>query len=263
MELREQAHSNVAKFAIKLARRHRLLRMIREEEAASLSTRLGLRVLYGPCEGLNLLPSSSWGKSDLPLKVLGVYEQPLIPFIERVCPVETVVCIGAADGYYGIGLVVSGRASRSICFELTEAVRKTIAATARHNKVAEKIEILGKAEPEGLRSCLASRTCKSQLVIIDIEGGEFELLDAGVLAALSGAHVLIEMHPDLHANGQQAQRELLERAARHFDVEVVHDHGRIYPDVPELAELSDDQRCIILSEGRVRQMEWLLLTPRA
>lgn len=261
--LRERAHTSVARLGVKVARRHRLLRIIREEEAASLSEILGLRVLFGPCKGLSLLPDASWGRSDLPLKVLGMYEQPVHAFIERACPVDSVVCIGAADGYYGIGLVVAGHAERAVCFELTEAGREVLAATASHNDVSGRIAIMGKADPANLLAGLEAHPAGTRLVIVDIEGGEFDLLTPEVLAALSSAHVLVELHPRNVAGGMRRQRDLLERASPHFDAAIVRDQGRTYPAIPQIADLSDDQRSIIVSEGRQAQMEWLLLTPRA
>lgn len=262
LPVREQLHTLLARAAVKIARRHRLLRVIREQEAADVVGNLGLTVRHGPCAGLKLLPEASWGRSDLPAKVLGTYEQPLHEFLRRNGPFAQAVCIGAADGYYGVGLVASGLARSSLCFEMSERGREVIAATAALNGVSDRIRVEGKADAQTLARCLSMLPAKGALFIVDIEGAEYDLLTADVLSGLAGHHVLVELHPHLVSNGPALQRRLVEDAARHFQARTVRDHGRELPDIPELAHLSDDQRCIICSEARETQMEWLLLSPR-
>jgi hypothetical protein len=262
LPVRERLHTLLARAAIKIGRRHRLLRVIREQEAADVVGRLGLTVRHGPCAGLKLLPEASWGRSDLPAKVLGTYEQPLHDFIRRNGPFERAVCIGAADGYYGVGLVVSGLAKSALCFEMSERGREVIAATAALNGVGDRVAVEGKADAQTLAGCLSMLPARGALFIVDIEGAEYDLLTADVLFGLAGHHVLIELHPHLVPNGLAAQQRLIGDATPHFQVAIVRDHGRELPDIPELAHLSDDQRCIICSEARETQMEWLLLSPR-
>lgn len=262
LPVREQVHTFFARAMIKIARRHRLLRVIREQEAAQVVGHLGLTVRYGLCAGLKLLPEASWGRSDLPAKVLGTYEQPLHDFVRANAPVEQVVCIGAADGYYGVGLVVSGLAKSALCFEMSERGREVIAATAALNGVGHRVAVEGIADAQTLTACLSRLPAKGVLFIVDIEGAEYGLLTSDVLSKLSGHHVLVELHPNLVSNGPAAQERLLTDASRYFQCDIVRDRGRELPDIPELAELSDDQRCIICSEAREAQMEWLLLSPR-
>ena len=245
---------------VAVGRRHRLLRIVREQEADIFARKLGLVVRSGPAQGLRLLTNSSWGKSDLANKVMGLYEQPVHSFIGSISPIRRVVCIGAADGYYGVGLVVSGKASSATCFEMSDKGREVIEATAAFNGVSHKVEVLGKADDFTIKACLKDEL--SDLFLIDIEGGEYDLLSAPVLESMSRSHVLVELHPHLVCDGERAQCRLLDDAAKYFHVSIINDDNRILPDLPELKQLSDDQRWLMCSEAREHQMRWLALTPR-
>ena len=64
----------------------------------------GTVVMAGPLKGLDFLPHSAEGCHVA--KLLGCYEQPLHPFIERAIQTayQVVVNIGCAEGYYAVGM---------------------------------------------------------------------------------------------------------------------------------------------------------------
>lgn len=125
---------------------------------------------YGPLRGFKLESESSWNSADLGSKIFGMYEQEVMELLltqrgnHDIC-----INIGAADGYYGVGLVSSNIFSRSICYELTEAGRQVIAKTAQLNQVTNKVEIRGQATrafPEELQALgIALPQC---LILADI-----------------------------------------------------------------------------------------------
>lgn len=75
---------------------------------------LGGVVKYGPFKGLSLAKNNWWGGGDFGSMLLGLYEKEVLDFLfsERLDAVESFVDVGAADGYYAIGMVRSGRAKK-------------------------------------------------------------------------------------------------------------------------------------------------------
>jgi hypothetical protein len=70
---------------------------------------LGGEVRYGPFKGLKLDKETWWGKLDLGSQCLGLYEKELLQQIEAITEnkYQTFIDIGAADGYYAIGMLKS------------------------------------------------------------------------------------------------------------------------------------------------------------
>ena len=90
----------------------------------------------GPFEGMKLDGEANTSAAAHGLKILGLYETPVMDQMLEWCPTEVLVDIGAADGYYPIGMLKRGLAKRAICFEMTEAGRAAIAKNAKLNGVA-------------------------------------------------------------------------------------------------------------------------------
>lgn len=64
----------------------------------------GTTVMEGPIKGMDFLPQSAEGCHIA--KLLGCYEQPLLPYIEAAIQAgyPTIVNIGCAEGYYAVGM---------------------------------------------------------------------------------------------------------------------------------------------------------------
>ncbi len=74
-------------------------------------------VVQGGClTGFRIVNEHSWGTADLCSKLLGFYEQQNQDIFTQSSK-PTLVDLGAADGYWGVGLVQAGHFERSICFE--------------------------------------------------------------------------------------------------------------------------------------------------
>ncbi len=76
------------------------------------------RVRAGPFAGMRYVDTSV-GSCFIP-KLLGTYERELASKVEWICrqQPELVVDIGAAEGYYAIGLAMRIPAARVVAFEL-------------------------------------------------------------------------------------------------------------------------------------------------
>ncbi len=221
-------------------------------------------VRYGPLKGFKLDDDPSWGTGDLAPKLFGLYEQEILKLLSDLRGKRRVLInLGAADGYYGVGLVRSGFFERSVCFEQTEKGRGVIAKTAQDNGVADKVTILGAASAD-FPKVVADLGCKASdcLVLSDIEGGEFSIFSAQCLADLAGAHIIIELHGFLAVNGNVLESNLISNGRQLFVPSIVKTSTRDLSTIPELDALRNSDRWLICSEGRPKLMSWLILVPK-
>lgn len=85
---------------------------------------------------------------------------------------DVFIDIGAADGYYAIGLLMSKRVKRAICFELTAEGQDTIKVNWNLNDKPGNIEIYGDVLTDFEKS-VGGIDFNKVTVLVDIEGAEF------------------------------------------------------------------------------------------
>jgi hypothetical protein len=221
---------------------------------------LGHRVAYGPFRGLQLGAHSWWGV-DRAGMLLGLYEKEILDRFDGLpASHRTFIDLGAADGYYALGALVSDRFDHCYCYEACEQALERLAQNARLNQVADRLSILGLAKPDFWKDLQGIGVDLSKAVmVVDIEGGEFNLLDSSTLEAFRGAVIFVELHEFFRADGREAVIELKRRAEKHFRIEEFSSGPRDLSNFPEISTFRDDDRWLICSEGRPRPMTWLRL----
>ncbi len=220
-------------------------------------------VKYGPFTGLHLDRETWWGKLDLGSQCLGLYEKEILNLIDatEAGRFSTFIDIGAADGYYAIGMLVSGKVGRTICFEQTEKGRSVIAENWKKNHSVGELTILGEANAASF-AALNRADLNNALVLVDVEGFEFDLLTDEVLSLLKSSTVVIEIHHWMD-NFLDKYTTFLRHAANYFEVEVIERVERETSNLPELRDFTDDNRLLLTSERRPGVMRFLKLIPKA
>lgn len=262
MGLAEPLHKFAANQFVTLGREHRLLPLIRRRLAAAHVARLGLKVLHGPMTGFELAPGAVWGESDHLLKLLGLYEQPLLTAMAVGGPWRRFYNVGAADGFYGVGMLTAGLAEASICWEMEAASRTLIAQTARLNGETDRITVFGEADETLSEAEGDLAPGAGDLVLVDIEGFEYTLLSDEFLSRCADATVMVELHPFLVDDGAEKEAALIARASVQFDVSFIDDCMKDLTGVDELRACSDDERWLLCSEAREAMMRWMVLKPK-
>lgn len=220
-------------------------------------------VRYGPFKGLKLERDTWWGSLDLGSQCLGLYELEILNFIAQIEPGQfsNFIDIGAADGYYATGMLKSGKFPKAICFEQSEKGRDTIARNWRRNGSEGVLEIYADANPETV-SALSPNDLTGALVMVDIEGAEFDLLLKETLGIFRRSTIIIEIHNWIE-NFMDRYAAFLEDASWYFDVECFERIDRPTSGIPELRDFTDDNRLLLVSERRPCLMRFLKLSPRA
>lgn len=223
------------------------------------------RAVAGPFRGMRieLSPLSS---RHLLGYILGSQELELRPAIEAVVArgYRTMLNVGAADGYYAVGLALRAPQAQVEAFEALPELHPVIARTAAANGVADRIAVEGSCTPAVLRARLASAEAPA-LIMMDIEGGEIELLDPAAIPELAQADILVETHDAFVAH---ATATLIDRFQKTHDVACYTARPRVLGDFPQdflprLRRWFPRLAVELMNERRTGRQRWLLLTAKA
>lgn len=245
-----QQHPEMLGIALEWARRN-------------LSERLrnhhGNTIAHGPFKGLKLVEDAHWGSSDLGAMILGLYEQEILAELSAGPKRRCFIDLGAADGYYGLGVLAGDLFEKSYCFEITEKGRAVIARNAALNSLQDRVTILGEATPD-FYTAIDPADLADATLLVDIEGAEFDIVNDATFRAFAKSIVIIEIHewyPDIQ---QKLQRLVQQSAATHAMRQITTGARDLSP-YPELKALNDSERWLICSEGRPYRMSWFRFDP--
>lgn len=224
-------------------------------QATLLADRLGDHVHDGPFTGMEL-PAGAVCSERWP-KLAGTYEEELRPVLAHCLERHptTAVNVGAAEGYYAVGLARAG-VSRVIAVDALARARRRLREVAAVNGVADRIEVRALATRRRLDSWLSG----GGLVVMDCEGAEYGLLDPARCPNLARADVLVEIH-EFAVTGLTA--ELTARFAPTHTVELIHQAPRDPDRVGLLAGLDPATRRAAVAEQRPGRLLWAYLEARA
>jgi hypothetical protein len=218
------------------------------------------RVRSGPFSGMRYV-TGSVGSAYLP-KLLGIYERELSVHLEGMCgKPDLIVNVGAAKGYYAVGLALRNPQARVIAFEAEEKGRLALTEMAHLNGVSGQIEIRCWCAPVDLQAALAGS--RLPLLICDVEGYEETLLDVQAVPALERATILTELH-EFVIPGISAL--LIERFEKTHKIERIWQQPRTRQDFPwrtlGTVLLPKSYLDWAVSEWRPERMSWLWMMPR-
>jgi hypothetical protein len=217
-------------------------------------------VMRGPFKGMRFPDPECYIDSRFE-KVFGAYEHELFPVIASLpdmpARIERVIVLGASDGFYAVGLGLLLPETSVIAFEMLEVRRRTLAAVAELNGVADRVIIHGMATSESLRLAL---TLGRSLVFCDVDGAERELLDPENTPELRGACILVETH-DCFVKGVCDQ--LKSHFAPSHVIKEIFMNGPDFGFLPELAGLPMHEVDAMVGSDRPMLQTWLWMTPRS
>lgn len=222
--------------------------------------RVGGRIPQGPFSGMRYIRDSV-GSAYVP-KLLGIYERELVNCVEQACASRfpLIVDIGAAEGYYAVGMSLRNPNARIIAFEMEQRGRKALQELAALNGVDSRIQIREKCVRADLEAVLVNSD--RALVICDVEGDEEKLLDPVAIPALAHTQLLVETH-DFVLRG--VTERLVERFSPTHQVRRIWQEGRDQKEMPyrTLATALLPHRYLkwAVSEWRPEQMSWLWMEP--
>jgi hypothetical protein len=216
------------------------------------------RVLGGPFAGMRYV-GRAVGSAWCP-KLLGTYELEIQAAVENAIGwrPDVVVNLGAAEGYYAVGLARRLLETKIIAYEACGQFHSLIGRLAARNGVAARCEVRGTATLAELEVDLA--TADRPLVVCDVDGAELALLDPDAAPTLRRAAILVELHDVL--TGQPIAEEIRGRFAATHDIEEFKSRRRTAADLPEGVRLPHRMVKIALAERDPDSEEWFWMRPR-
>jgi hypothetical protein len=217
------------------------------------------RVIAGPFKDLTYAPGWNVGNA-LYAKYCGIYERELHSiwcelFEEQF---STIIDVGSAEGYYVVGCARVFPQAQVIGFEVTEKDRNALEKLAELNGVRDRVQTAGWCDENTLIETL--NLCRGKtLLIIDIEGGEIDLLTERSLAFLKDCVLIVETH-DLKRPG--CTDHVANLFSKTHNIRVIEAVKRSEADLtialPPLL-----QRTIMAMVGDLRPLpqQWLVMTP--
>lgn len=223
--------------------------------ARRLAEGCGNVVQSGPFSGMTL--TSARASGSLAAFLLGSYESELHEALEELIDhrPSNVINVGAAEGYYAVGMARRLPHSTIWAFDLDKQAQRLIHRTARLNGVSDRVRIGGECT-SAIIGRVATPGC---LLIVDVDGFELDLLQPDAVPALRTSSLLVELHdfvdPTLSATVEG-------RFAATHDCQHIAIQPRDSNDYPPLRHFAAADQVLALSEGRLTPQSWAVLVPR-
>lgn len=218
-------------------------------------------VSYGPFRGLKLTTDSWWGGADRSSVLLGLYEQEVLDSLTHIPNrYKIFIDLGAADGYYGIGVLINNLFEKSYCFEISERGQEVIRNNALLNNVSDRVEVRGIAN-NNFYNQISADDLGHSVLFIDIEGGEFDLLDKTTFSIFKRSIIFVELHDWLFEDGDAKLKKLRDDSLITHTISELTMTSRDLSKFDVLKKFSDTDRWLICSEGRGQLMTWLRFDP--
>ena len=167
---------------------------------------------------------------------------------------------GAAEGFHIISLLKKKIFKTAVAFEINKKSRDLLIKNAINNNVKKKISVYSKANFASLKK-LEIKNFKKTLFLLDIEGAEFNLFDKNFCRYFSKSFFIIEDHNFIILNKKKTN-SFYKTIKKFFKVEFVDDNFENPLNYKILDNLTEDEKYLILSEGRPLRMQWIILLPK-
>lgn len=218
-------------------------------------------IRYGPLTGVKI-KKFKWSTPDLGSILLGIYEKEIIHEVVDALNSNNKVNffhIGSSDGILLCGLSLNGYIDKGYSFEKDFDSRNNIIENLKVNNI-NNIELFPNAEPGFLLS-FEQEIVSDSVILIDVEGYEYELIDDNFLIYAKNSVIIIEIH-DFNSVLKLNKEYLLERTKQFHNQKLISLGSRNPFEFSEIDDWFDDEKWLLMSESRPAKMEWLILEPK-
>jgi hypothetical protein len=221
------------------------------------------QIKYGPYKGtkFSIKENRKIKFVDYGSYLLGLYEHNISDILtKKKDKLTNFVQLGTSVGYHAIGLIKNRYFNSAVCFEKDKAVKNILENNIKLNKCQKKIKVFSEAKENFY---LKINRPEKTMILIDIEGQEFKILNFSSITAIKKCHVIIEIHQWID-NFNIEYQKLLKILLKYFRIKfITHTEGPIEINkFKELNAFTDDNRYLICSEHRPSQMRYLYCIPK-
>ena len=218
----------------------------------AVGKRWGQVVAGGPFAGMRYIKEAFC--SAYSPKILGCYEAELHPALQVLVDraPRLILNIGAAEGYYAVGLALLLPDSTVRAYEIDAGARELCSGLARIN-CAENVSI----HAECTHQELDDLPLKGAFILCDCEGCELDLLRPDIVPSLLDCDLLVELHSCFDS---RITPEIRQRFEETHDITIISSAARDADSVATAAFLTPVQRQIAVDDGRGDWLQWALMT---
>lgn len=223
-----------------------------------------LSVSAGPFRGTRCKLTSTG--DGVVAKLAGTYEMEVYPAFDAAIlrKPEIVLDVGAAEGFYVVALARVLPEAKVIAYEAKQEWWARIEHLLSLNEVGSRCEIRGFCDKGKLSRLLGDNRGRPIFILMDIEGGEFDLLDEETLPLMGNTELLVELHEE---ESREPGDALAEKLRPTHMVELIwaretRNLGDVRSPWWKLScALLPPVRCR-LGEGRAYKMRWMHAVPK-
>ena len=222
------------------------------------------KILYGPYSGTKILTTYGWSNIDFCPKYLGSYEyqvQKKIIDLNKKKKFDYFIDLGAAEGYHIISLLKKKIFKQGLAFEISKKSREILKKNAQINKLNNRIRIYKDANLSSLKNALRNFNHRRLLFLVDIEGQEYDLFNKDFCKIFSKGTFIIEEHP-FNISNKRKIKNFNQNIKKYYNVEILKDTPKNPFNFSILEKYSDDEKYLMMSEGRPESMQWVILQPK-
>ncbi len=222
------------------------------------------KILYGPYSGTKILNSYGWSNIDFCPKYLGSYEyqvQKKIIDLNKKKKFDYFIDLGAAEGYHIISLLKKKFFKQGLAFEISKKSREVLKKNAQINKINKRIRIYSDANLSSLKNALRDFNHRKLLFLVDIEGQEYDLFNKDFCKFFSKGTFIIEEHP-FNISDKRKIKNFNQNIKKYYNLEILKDTSKNPFNFSILEKYSDDEKYLMMSEGRPKSMQWVILQPK-
>ena len=221
---------------------------------------------YGLYKDTYFHGTTHWSFHDFSSQLLGCYElqiQEKISNIKNKYKLKNIINIGAGTGYHIISLIKKGYFTNGYAFETNIKAQEILRKNAIENNVEKKIKILGEGNFISIKNNISQKEIPKSLFLIDIEGSEFFFFTKENIYYFNKSYFIIEEHLfNFNARNTKNYNQFCKLIYDNFIVEKIKNSYRNPFEYKIIDKFSDDEKFLMMSEGRPETMQWLYLKPK-
>lgn len=219
-------------------------------------------VLSGPFKDLKLV-NEHVAAAGIPT-ILGTYEKELNSYFSKdfLKKYTLFIDIGAGEGYFVNGILKNNENLKCIAYEQNKFGQLLIKKNLILNGFESRATIKGNASPLLIQEELKLHTNETTILLIDVEGYEYEILCPDKYPELLQVDIIVEVHECFKPGLEEL---LTKRFLTTHNLKVVSAKRRVFSDfpitVPLWVRLLFKKYILhIMGEGRPTVMKWFIFT---
>lgn len=249
-----RASSEVLHWILKFRTPDRKLQRLKARLSREISASMNSKVQAGPFQSM-LFVNEGWGSPEYVGMLLGSYEievQQVLEYLGKSS--ESFVDVGAASGYYVVGMLLKFPHIRAIAYETSKSSAAICLKNSKLNSVDDRLEIRsifrGDLMPE--------ISNKKGLFLFDIEGAEYNLITLDFILEQLNSHFVVE----LHGRNTVLINDFVGKFVQTHNTKIIgRDYNKIMQNLVSL-KLAQNLTFLLASEGRDVDGSWLLACPK-